>query len=107
MAQASSESVPSSCTAPMRAMHIKRSMMSCIHVAPVRRIRRSFDVVFNTDNFSLTNNDSSISISSLDSSFARKRSDLIELSAILNLLAYQRAEIRNIRDLRYTGKWSI
>ena len=91
----------------MRAMHIKRSMVSCFRVAPVRRIRRSFNVVFNADNFSLTNNDSSISISSLDSSFARKRSDLIELSAILNLLAYQRAEIRNIRDLCYTGKWSI
>ena len=108
MAQASSESAPSSfCTAPMRAIHIKHLMMSCFHVAPVRRISKPFAIIFNPDNFSLINNDSSIPISSLDSSFACKRSDLIELSAILNLLAYQRAKFHNIRDLRYTGKWSI
>ena len=50
MAQVSPESVVTfPWMAPMRAMHINRSMMSCFLVAPVRRIRKSFATIFNPD----------------------------------------------------------
>ena len=77
MAQVSPESVATfPWMAPMHAMHINRSMMSCFLVAPVRRIRKSFATIFNPDSFSFNSSDSSSSISSNDSSFARKRRTL-------------------------------
>ena len=83
MAQVSPESVATfSWMAPMRAMHINRSMMSCFFVAPVRRIRKSFAAIFKPDSFSFNSSDSSNSISSNDSSFARKRSDFIGLTCL-------------------------